>query len=433
MAAPLPGCSPLELGGPAQSSVCLLLPFVIPAGRSLVLTREAQRKLQFMMDEDKESMEEEMLKGISLPATPAMTKDGEKMLEADKQSVKDEDITQRSSGRKRLRSRARKEVEWAQNTKPLSTSPKKRKLHATLPTAQKEAKDKHEERSCEPDSSSFKEKLLVVEDGRKEQLVIRRVKKEKNEERDLEVEVEVRRVSTDANLVSGTEEDSPPEEEMKVESEEQKAQEFEVQKVTIPVDGSLVNGGKTQMKVCSEPFSGRDFIKAYHIALGYASDGSADINSPHVANHNALCGDSSISNGNNDTDGEDSDRLLICSQCGKGFHMESSPQERNQEDSAMGDGPYSCTECDPFIQPPKEQDDNMENGMEEEEDEVLVLPPGTWDVEVKEEPELKWENNVPAAETESLSWVKKDLSNKAQMEWKGLPKVSQRIKEEPDD
>lgn len=36
--------------------------------------------------------------------------------------------------------------------------------------------------------------------------------------------------------------DSPPEdeEEMKMELEEQKAQEFEVQKVTIPIDGSSV-------------------------------------------------------------------------------------------------------------------------------------------------------------------------------------------------
>ena len=37
---------------------------------------------------------------------------------------------------------------------------------------------------------------------------------------------------------------SSPKEEIKIESEEQKAQEFEVQKVTIPLDGTLVSKGE---------------------------------------------------------------------------------------------------------------------------------------------------------------------------------------------
>ncbi|XP_054849189.1 zinc finger protein 771-like isoform X2 [Eublepharis macularius] len=79
-------------------------------------------------------------------------------------------------------------------------------------------------------------------------------------------------------------------------------------------------------------------VKSHHIGLGCDSDGNTIINP-----HDAICANTSISNGSNDTDGEEGSRLLICSQCGKGFCLESSYQD--QKDSALGEGPYSCTEC----------------------------------------------------------------------------------------
>lgn len=45
--------------------------------------------------------------------------------------------------------------------------------------------------------------MSVQEDGSRGGLIIRRVKKEKDEEEDLEFEVEVRRVSADGKSVSG--------------------------------------------------------------------------------------------------------------------------------------------------------------------------------------------------------------------------------------
>uniref|UniRef100_A0A8D0GVL0 C2H2-type domain-containing protein n=1 Tax=Sphenodon punctatus TaxID=8508 RepID=A0A8D0GVL0_SPHPU len=43
-------------------------------------------------------------------------------------------------------------------------------------------------------------------------------------------------------------------------------------------------------------------------------------------------------------DEEKGDRLLICSQCGKGFHLAKSSRQKTQG-SPLGEGPYSCTEC----------------------------------------------------------------------------------------
>lgn len=111
--------------------------------------------------------------------------------------------------------------------------------------------------------------MMAQEDSSEGGLFIRRrVKKEKVED-DLEFEVEVRRVSADDKLVSlggqkdwlptkdvvvsshqfyfGIFQDSLPKEE-KEEMEEQKGQEFEVQKVTIPIDGNLVSSKETKLE-----------------------------------------------------------------------------------------------------------------------------------------------------------------------------------------
>ncbi|KAL8176595.1 UNVERIFIED_CONTAM: hypothetical protein K2H54_036828 [Gekko kuhli] len=83
---------------------------------------------------------------------------------------------------------------------------------------------------------------------------------------------------------------------------------------------------------------------------------------------------------------------------------------------------------DPFIQH-QETENDTENDTEEEGDEVLVLPPGTWDAEVKEEPEDKWENRVSSEEMGPFIRVKEEELDEAQME---VPTISLRIKEEPD-
>ncbi|XP_015267629.1 PREDICTED: zinc finger protein 771-like [Gekko japonicus] len=85
-------------------------------------------------------------------------------------------------------------------------------------------------------------------------------------------------------------------------------------------------------------------VKTHRISLGCANDDSPDDDDDlHSASHDAVCANASISNGSNDADGEEGSRLLICSQCGKGFRLESS--HREQTDSPLGEGPYSCTEC----------------------------------------------------------------------------------------
>ncbi|KAM3821770.1 zinc finger protein 771 isoform 1-T1 [Vipera latastei] len=71
-------------------------------------------------------------------------------------------------------------------------------------------------------------------------------------------------------------------------------------------------------------------------------DGS--IGTPRMTGRDTLCADISVTNGNNSSD-EEGNRLLICGHCGKGFHLESSPRKPNQDDLALGEGPYSCTEC----------------------------------------------------------------------------------------
>lgn len=73
---------------------------------------------------------------------------------------------------------------------------------------------------------------------------------------------------------------------------------------------------------------------------------------------------------------------------------------------------------------------NTENYTQEEGDEVLVLPPGTWDAEIKVEPEEKWEKSVSSEEMGSFIQVKEEELDVAQTE---VPTVSLRIKEEPDD
>ncbi|XP_034275653.1 zinc finger protein 771 [Pantherophis guttatus] len=72
-------------------------------------------------------------------------------------------------------------------------------------------------------------------------------------------------------------------------------------------------------------------------------DGSIGI--PCITGLDTLCANTNVTNGNNSSDEEEGDRLLICGHCGKGFHLEPSPRKANQNDLALGEGPYSCTEC----------------------------------------------------------------------------------------
>ncbi|KAG8140632.1 hypothetical protein E2320_003296 [Naja naja] len=109
---------------------------------------------------------------------------------------------------------------------------------------------------------------------------------------------------------------------VKTEKKEKEDLEFEME---------LSAGGKLV-----EPTFDEGSIEGHH-------DGSVGI--PHMTGLDTLCADASVTNGNNTSDEEDGDRLLICGHCGKGFHLESSPRKPNQDDLALGEGPYSCTEC----------------------------------------------------------------------------------------
>ncbi|KAL7977549.1 hypothetical protein Chor_009498 [Crotalus horridus] len=154
-------------------------------------------------------------------------------------------------------------------------------------------------REIKLDSSSFRDRLPARVDGNEEKRSIR-VKTEKKEKADLEFEMEI---SAGGKLLGpAPSRGSSTQEEMKVETEEQK-------------DGS---------------------IEGHH-------DGSVGM--PRMTGRETLCADIGVANGNNSSDEEEGDRLLICGHCGKGFHLESSPRKPNQDDLALGEGPYSCTEC----------------------------------------------------------------------------------------
>ncbi|KAJ6653422.1 hypothetical protein lerEdw1_009323 [Lerista edwardsae] len=275
--------------------------------------------------------------------------------DADGSLVEDEEAAPGIQRTRLRRTRAKKGMELLHGIKPQSSSPKKWKSFVTSNEVGEEMKEEGSPFPVKmlkipvfdnpPDSSDFPDGMSVQEDGSRGGLVIRRVKKEKDEKEDLEFEVELRRVSADGKLLNSVViQDSPPEEEeIKTELEEQNAQEFEVQKVTIPIDGSLASLGHDLGNIHAADDDAS--IKACHLNLGCADYDSTVVSSPCMVSHDALCADPSVSNGHNDSEGEDGDRLLICSQCGKGFHLESSPQEQNQEESALGEGPYSCTEC----------------------------------------------------------------------------------------
>ncbi|XP_060636208.2 zinc finger protein 883-like [Anolis sagrei] len=71
MAAPL---SPLRFGAPAESSVCLLLPLVIPAGRSLVLSRDGTKTAWILsLSEENKSKGENPEGGSDLRKTSSCT------------------------------------------------------------------------------------------------------------------------------------------------------------------------------------------------------------------------------------------------------------------------------------------------------------------------------------------------------------------------